>query len=159
MEQPSNLKEVFHVAGNAPDPEGGDLRGVSPGYNFTNAALGHPFLQYVLRDGREILLEADVYDDHIHIICPICQSAGRTVGLRIRKDQKAYEYDPLVEPPMFPGWVSDQRKIALPKGAGGTLSVPKFRCTWEAAPDSTRKFGLARCLWQVSIRNNVVRDE
>ncbi len=158
MEQPSNLKEVFHVAGNAPDPEGGDLRGLSVGHNFSNAALGHPQLHYRLGDGREIILEADVYHDHVHIICPICHEAGRTVGLRIRVDQKDYEYNPLVEPPMWPGWVADQRRIAFPRGVGGTFSCAPFRCTWEAAPDLTRGFGLQRCPWSVSVTKNLVRN-
>ena len=146
------------MAGNVPDPRGGDLRGVEAGYDFTGGALGHPqiWTPFVYK-GVPLVLEPDVYDDHIHLICPVCLVEERGEhGLRIRKDAKAYEYEPLREPPTFPGWTPDQMRIAFPNGLRGRLSVEPFRCTWESQADLSRGFGLQKCSFSASIRNNVL---
>jgi hypothetical protein len=164
-----SLKETFHVAGDAPDPAGTDLRGVSPGYDFTRAAAGHPFLHYTM--GREIFIEADVYaigDEPPHIIlhCPWCIARGRPTnqtGLRIRADAKPFSYEPEGVVPPFPGWTVEQMRHAFPRGAGGLLSIAEpIACTWEEDPALERGgdgiSGLSRCGWKVVIENNVIRD-
>lgn len=155
-------KDLFHVAGDAPDPTGGNLRGVAAGYDLTKTALGHPMLFYRV-GSEEMILEADVYDLndlplHVRLLCPICLAMGRTVGLTIWANQKAMQYEKDAAVPVFPGWTEAQMRHAFPEGAGGRLSVEPFRCTWEATPELSRRFGLSQCPWKVAINNNVVRD-
>jgi len=164
MTHDQTLKETFHVAGDAPDPTGGALRGVSPGYDLTRTALGHPMLLYrVTGTSKEIILEADIYaipgqPMYVHLICPLCLINGRTVGLKIDQSHKSLSYDVSSPVPTFPGWTNEQMKQAFPDGLGGRLSVEPFKCTWEETPDLKRLDGLACCRWQVAIDNNVVRD-
>lgn len=163
MDNPgNNLKDVFHVAGDAPDPEGTGLRGVAPGYDLTKSAVGHPKLLYKLPTGEEIVLEADVYDGpdgrYIYLLCPRCLASGRNNQLRIRAGIKQFSYERGERVPLFPGWSREQMKHAFPNGAGGLLSVEPFRCTWEEAPDLQRDHGLNQCTWSVSIDKNVVKD-
>lgn len=161
----SPLKDIFHVAGDAPDPDGTGLRGVSPGYNMTNAALGHPMILY-RAGGQELLLEADVYalpgePMRVHLLCPRCLARGHTQGLNIRADHKAVAYDVNDAVPVFPGWTRDQMTRAMPRGAGGRLSVEAFACTWEEDPTAQRASGvngLSICGWRVKIDDNVARD-
>lgn len=157
-----NLKEVFHVAGDQPDPAGGSLRSVAPGYDLTRSAAGHPMLLWRY-PGGELVLEADVYQlpdqpTYLHLICPRCLAAGRTNGLRITQERKAIAYEPRIEPPTFPGWTDQQMREAFPRGVGGSLTVEAFECTWEEAPDRRREFGLSKCGWRVAIERNVVRE-
>ncbi len=157
----TDLKDVFHVAGDAPDPEGGRARGVAPGYQLTRAAQGHPMLHYKLSTGAEIILEADVYDvpdRYIYLLCPLCLARGRKNMLRIREGIKAFNYEPTASVPVFPGWTMEQMKHAFPNGAGGLLSVEAFACTWEEDPTLHRGGGFEKCGWKVSIEKNVVRD-
>lgn len=156
-------KELFHVAGDAPDPSGTGLRGVSPGYDLTKSALGHPFLLWRRPDGGEMMLEADVYampgsPMYIIILCPLCAMNGRTSGLRIDQAKKAMSYDEKASISCFPGWTKEQTKGAFPNGTGGVLSVEPFACTWEESPDLKRDFGLSKCNWRVAIDNNFVRS-
>jgi len=165
MTDESTIKDLFHVAGDAPDPTGGNLRGVAAGYDLTKSAIGHPMLLYRV-GSEEMILEADVYELeglplHVRIICPICLAMGRTSGLTIWANQKGMQYEAAGLVPIFPGWTAAQMRQAFgdrPGGAGGRLSVEPFRCTWEATPELTRRFGLAQCPWNVAIENNVVRD-
>lgn len=159
---PTMIKDVFHVAGDAPDPEGGALRGVAPGYNLTRSAIGHPLMLYRVA-GQELILEADVYalpnePMYIHLICPLCLMNGRTVALRIIEGRKQLSYDPRADVPTFPGWSRDQMLHAFPHGLGGLLSVEPFGCTWEEEPNLERGgMGFSCCPWKVAIENNVVR--
>lgn len=164
MEQERTIKDVFHVAGDAPDPTG-ELRGAKgylPGYDLTKSALGHPMLHYKPKNGPELVLEADVFDGpdglYIYLICPRCLARGHTNQLRIRKAVKAFTYDAAAIVPPFPGWSRDQFARTYPQGVGGSLSVEPFRCTWEEEPTLRRDHGLARCDWSVAIERNVVRD-
>lgn len=162
------IKEVFHVAGDAPDPtrgRGGGIaqgaRGVAPGYDMTKGAAGHPMLLGWV-NGQGVILEADVYalpgqPSYIHLICPMCLANGRTQMLTIREGVKAFSYDPRADVPPFPRWTRDQMLHAFPNGVGGLLSVEPFRCTWEEAADASRGFGFSVCTWQVAIDKNVVR--
>lgn len=167
MDQPPNIKEAFHVAGNAPDPTGGGLRGVEATHNLTAGALGHPQVltpwkafDKLTRREVPLVLEIDVYEDHIHLHCPVCLIEGRgEVGLRIRAGAKDYGYDPLARVPLWPGWVEEQTKIVYPNGLGGLVNVAPFRCTWETVGDLKRGFGLQKCGLFVSIRNNVMVSE
>jgi hypothetical protein len=157
------IKDVFHVAGDAPDPTGGDLRGVSPGYSLNQGAEGHPMLWWRLPNGKELILEADVYalpeqPRHIYLLCPVCLLNGMQNQLAIREDQKQFSYEPRARVPAFPGWSSSQMAHAFPRGAGGLLSVAEFRCTFESVPDLERSFGLGQCTFHVVIDNNVVRN-
>ena len=91
-------REIFHVAGDAPDPTGGAARGLAPGYDLTATAAGHPLLFYRLPNDHELILEADVYQlpdvaMHIHLICPLCMMAGRTVGLTITQGNKEMQFE------------------------------------------------------------------
>ena len=163
MQTSPTTKDIFHVAGDVPDPSGTGMRGVAPGYRFTQTALGHPMLHYRLSTGEEIILEADVYalpeqPMYVHLICPRCLAAGRQVGLKIDQSQKGMSYDPRAAVAPFPGWTREQMAHALPGGTGGALSIEPFACTWEEAPELRRGFGLGRCGWRVAIDNNVVRD-
>lgn len=160
-DQPTH-KEIFHVAGDAPDPTGmTNTRGVAPGYDLTGSALGHPMLLHRLY-GKEMVLEADVYKMdgepmYIHLICPMCLANGRTSALRIVEGKKKLSYDPRADVPTFPGWSRDQMLHTFPHGLGGLLSVEPFGCTWEESPELQRGFGLSCCTWKVAIDNNVVR--
>ncbi|MBT8452973.1 MAG: hypothetical protein KJO40_13475 [Deltaproteobacteria bacterium] len=157
------LKETFHVAGDQPDPAGTDLRGVAAGYDLTRTAIGHPMLHYALPNGKELILEADVYKLpgqplYIYIICPLCMMAGHKQMLKIDSANKAVSYDPQARVPTFPDWNEKQMRSALPSGGGGLLSVDEFACTWEVEPELRRQFGFAVCPWRVVIEKNVVRN-
>lgn len=143
MEQSPGLGRLFNVDGNAPDPEGGDLRGVSPGYNMAAGALGSPVLFYPARDGTDTRCDADVFDAHVHLHCPICLHAGFEHGLMIHKGVAEWGYDPLTPAPTFPGWDTARTMITYPKGTGGRLSMKTVQCPW-----GKHKF---------SIANNVVK--
>lgn len=163
MPHAQTLKEVFHVAGDAPDPRGGDLRGVAAGYDLTRSALGRPMLHYRLPDGTELVLEADVYampeqPIYVLMLCPRCLAGGRQNALRIVQGAKAMVYEPAAAVPPFPGWTQEQMAHAFPHGAGGLLSVEAFGCTWEETPELRRDFGMSVCGWRVAIDKNVVRD-
>jgi hypothetical protein len=152
--QPSH-REVFNLTEDRPDPRGGDRRGVEVGHDLTAGAIGHPLVWTPYTNkGIQIVLEVDVYDDHLHLHCPMCFMAGREVGLMIRRGEKAYEYDPNAKPPLWPGWVPEQLAVSYPQGVGGRLHVEPFRCTWENPGSNTRDFGLRQCEWHVSIMNN-----
>jgi hypothetical protein len=161
--QNTTKKEVFHVAGDAPDPIGTGARGVALEHRLDRTALGHPMLHYQFGNGQELILEADVYalpnqPMYVHLLCPLCAIEGRSNALRIDQARKSLSYDPRESPPPFPGWTSADMARNFPHGSGGLLSVEPFACTWEAQPDLRRAFGLARCPWRVSIVNNVVRN-
>src|SRR5262245_24168709 len=169
MDHENCTKELFHVAGNAPDPTGTGLRGVAAHHDLTRAAIGHPMVLYrVPGTSREIFLEIDIHVDvsvtphalYAHVICPRCLIGGRQVGLRIHSGAKAMSYDREATPRPFPGWSKRQMDDALRAhgGAGGVLSIAPFRCTWEEMPDLRRRDGLACCSWEVEITNNVAKD-
>lgn len=161
MTHDSTIKELFTVAGDQPDPGGTGARGISTGFDFTATALGHPMLLYRASNGKELVLEADIYMGptglYIHLICPECLLAGRTNALRIVESQKAMSYEPDLSPPPFPGWTKEQMLMAFPVGSGGMLSIEPFRCTWEEVGDLRRGHGLAQCPWSVAIERNFVR--
>ena len=157
-------------------PAGGALRGVAPGYDLTSGAIGHPQLLWILPLQGDLFFEADVFAPpgepmYFLINCPVCQSNGRTVGLRVKQDNKPFHYDPQLAPPPFPGW--DRKRMRheiaevfakagrqLPSGLGGTLTVDApIRCTWEETPELRRSNADVKCPFSVRITNNVVRFE
>jgi len=153
MLEQQTSKELFHVAGDMPDPAGTGLLGQAPSYRLTRSALGHPMIFW-----RDMVLEADVYalleqPLQVHLICPLCRHA-----LIIRQGNKVVSYEPQAPVPAPPGWTATELRQAMPDGLGGLLSVEAFGCTWEAEGDLRRGFGLARCPWRVVIANNVARD-
>ncbi len=162
MHQPVD-KELFHVAGDMPDPSGRRMRGTAPGYDMTQTAIGHPMLFYRLPNGHELVLEADVYrlegqPLYIHLLCPVCMMAGHTNALTIRENEKSLYYEPEARVPIPPGWDEIQLRKSFPQGLGGKLSVEQIACTWEVTPELQRQFGLGICPWRVVIENNVIRD-
>ena len=128
MDQSS--KGLYRADGNAPDPLGGDLRGLSSNIDLTGGALGHPELIFSARDGRDVFLQADAYEDHVHVHCPACRLDGHEHGLMIRAGQKAFLYEPMMAAPAFPGWEPARMLLAYPRGMGGCLSVEPFLCPW-----------------------------
>lgn len=168
MQHEHTEKEIFHLAGNVPDPEGTGLHGVAATHNLVNAAIGHPMVLYRI-NGKELFLEIDVHVDltvtphamYAHVICPLCLVGGRQVGLRIHSAAKAMHYEREAMPRPFPGWSKRQMDEAFAKrveGVGGVLSIAPFKCTWEEMPDMRRRDGLSTCRWQVAIDHNVARD-
>jgi hypothetical protein len=160
-------KEIFHLAGNVPDPEGTGALGIAPTHDLTKAAIGHPMVLYRMA-GKELFLEVDIHVDfsvephalYAHVICPLCLVGGRQVGLRIHSGAKAMHYERQAIPRPFPGWSKRQMDEAFRErgGAGGVLSIAPFQCTWEEAPELRRGDGFSTCRWQVAIDNNVARD-
>jgi hypothetical protein len=149
MAHPS--KELFHIAGDVPDPTGTGLRGAASTLRLDQTAMGHPKIVY-----KDFLLEADIYSlpdapMYVHLICPLCRHA-----LKASQDNKALEY----EPKRVPKIVAMLRDCGIDDGPywGGTLSVERFECTWESDPEIRRDFGLAVCNWRVEIDNNIARD-
>jgi hypothetical protein len=170
----NNSKEVFQIAGDAPDPVGVDpsARGVAMGHNFTQAAFGKPIVLAQVGD-KPVLLTIDLYTlpgepKYAHVICPVCLAAGRRQALRIVEGHKAIGFS-LEQPPTWPGWNRRdmQRAIAetmgiteldkLPAHWGGRLSIEPFSCTWETEPEPGREYSFSRCPWAVAIDNNVAR--
>ncbi len=149
MAHPS--RELFHLAGDVPDPAGTGLRGRASTLRLDRTAMGHPKIVY-----KDFLLEGDVYalpdaPKYLHLICPLCRRA-----LRITQDNKTIDYDPALAPKIVP----QLRNCGVDDGPywGGALSVERFECTWETDPEIRRQFGLAMCNWRVEIENNVARD-
>jgi len=168
MQHEHTEKEIFHLAGDVPDPEGTGLRGVAPTHDLVKAAIGHPMVLYKI-NGKEMFLEIDIHVDltvqphaiYAHVICPLCLVGGRQVGLRIHSAAKAMHYEREAVPRTFPGWSKLQMSEAFakrPGGVGGVLSIEPFKCTWEEVSDLRRSNGFATCRWQVAIDNNVARD-
>jgi hypothetical protein len=159
--EPDTMKETFHVLGDAPDPTGGEAKGLAPGYRLTQSALGHPRCHYSFGSGGEMIVEADVYalrgqPMYVHLLCPHCAARGHTNALKIAGDHKAMSYAPYGIAPTFPGWSDRQMVNAFPRGTGGLLSIERFRCTWEIAPEHRVQLG-AVCDFEVVIDKNVLR--
>jgi hypothetical protein len=123
-------EELYHVAGDAPDPTGTGLSGRMSSMRLTQIALGHPLIRY-----KDRVIEADVYEIHgrlmVHLICPRCLNA-----LKITDDRKKMEYS-----------VTENR-----------ISIEAFGCTWEMNDDRRMEFGVGLCRWRVGVTNNVARD-
>jgi hypothetical protein len=128
MVNPPNTSIYRNV--DAPDPTGADQRGVDTGYDFAGGALGRPELIFSARDGRDVFLQADVFEDHVHVHCPMCRLEGHEHGLMIRKGVKAWLYEPMHAAPAFPGWEPARMLLAYPQGMGGRLSIEAFECPW-----------------------------
>jgi len=169
MNQAPSSKSAFQITGDVADPSGTGARGMSAGYDLSTAAIGHPVIWWKGSGGEEKLLTFDVYappdaPKYIMIHCPVCALAGRKKeAIRIIEGHKAFEYDPLTPPPMYPGWSdTDVYGVLVTDGidikGGGRLSTEPFRCTWDEKPDLKRAFGLQQCTWHVSITNNVAKN-
>lgn len=170
MNQPSSGSSF---ANNVLDPSGTGQRGMTVGHDLVKSALGHPIVIWIPAAGTIRLLEIDVFTppgapSYLLIKCPYCnhdvdKSEKEGTQLRIMEGAKAWEYDPLRAPPMYPGWSEqDVMEALVERGIdikrGGTLSVEPFSCTWEETPDLRRGFGLQRCPWQnIKIDKNVAR--
>jgi hypothetical protein len=157
-------KEIFHVAGDAPDPtRETNLRGLQPGFELSKSAAGRPLVHYAMPGGAEMLLEIDVYQFpgepmYLSVICPHCilRDHGSKRQLTVRSQVKQMAYDPLGIPPTFPGWTDKQMVSSLPQGAGGLLSCERFKCTWEVDPRYRERMGNI-CDFEVVIDRNVAR--
>ena len=141
-------KEMFFVAGNQPDPTGGQVapqaRGLTTGHRFDRQkAVAHPMLHYTFGPNGETILEADVYpatrgvdgdvvELWVHLVCPHCVARGRLdQTIKISAANKAILFDPAGAVPTFPGWSDADMARTFPAGVGGALSIDRFRCTWE----------------------------
>lgn len=128
-------EEVFHLAGDAPDPLGSGMMGHQTTTKLRPGAT--PKVRY-----KDFIIECDLYKvegapTELIMICPKCRNT-----LRVTSDRKDIEYDTssLVE-------------------RGGRLSVSAFECTWEADTQGRRmEFGLGLCRWKVAIEDNIARD-
>jgi hypothetical protein len=147
-------KELYHIAGDMPDPRGTGLRGAASTMDLTATAMGHPKIFY--RNGSEqFVIEADVYKlpnepAYVHLICPYCRNA-----LRIVQGEKHIEYDPDGFVPLPRGWDWREIRQAFPTGLGGLISIEQFKCVWESEPSLRREYGLSRCGWRCAVENNV----
>lgn len=157
-------KELFHVAGDAPDPAPTGLRGMSTGYDLRHNALGHPHLHYQYPSGETLVFEADVFGGipgvprYILLHCPQCLTHGRQNTLTIREDFKPFAYDPSAVAPPFPGWTRSDMASAFPLGTGGLLNLEvECACTWEEEPD-LRRAHFSRCPMRFRIINNRICD-
>jgi hypothetical protein len=159
-------KELFHIHGDAPvvgDPEGVVGAGHAPGYNLTQMAAGHPMCIYEMPGGQEMIVEVDVYQVpgapmRLHLLCPHClaRDHGNRNALNISADNKQMSYEANRIVPTYPGWSDRQMVKAFPRGAGGLLSVERFRCSWEIQPEYRAQLGNI-CDFDVVIDKNVIR--
>ena len=127
-------EELYHIAGNVPDPSGGsDRLGAQSSMDMTAGALAHPMIRW-----RDRVIEGDLYDMGgklvLHILCPRCSTPEAPHALWVREREKAMEWDP-----------------------GRGLSVEAFECTWEL-PGGRKEFGVGMCRWRVAIERNVARE-
>jgi hypothetical protein len=138
------LEQLYHVAGDAPDPLDGQRRGgVASTMQLTKTALGNPFIRY-----KDVVIEADVYAQPdgkgylVHLICPKCRHA-----LRVTSEMKAIEFE-----------------LPSARHPRGVLSIEPMRCPWEQGrgTDETAadrmEFGTGMCNWTAAIDRNVAKD-
>lgn len=151
------LRDLFHVAGDYPDPAGTGLRGVAPGYRLSRTAIGNPVVFY-----HDLVLTIDVYHFppeplFLHLICPKCMAIGQKKNaLTVHADRKHIEYDRQAPVPTPPGWSKEQLAHTFPEGLGGLLSIEEpIACCWGGALGDNQA---NRCTWRVVIANNVARD-
>jgi hypothetical protein len=166
MHQPSDsIREIFHVAGDAPDPTGATgLEGMSPGYDLRKHAAGRVMCHYSFGNGGEMIAEIDVYQIpgepmRLHLICPHCTARDPKTrnALNVSADRKQMSFDPAGLAPAFPGWSDAQMARTFPRGTGGLLSVAdRFRCSWEIDPRHRELIGNV-CDFEVVIEKNVIR--
>jgi len=135
-----NTEELFHVAGDVPDPDGSALRGQQTSLRLTRTALGHPLVRYVGKKAVQAqVMEMDVYimaagtpDAHLMVnwLCPRCGNSIRTTS-----QMKQVSFDP----------------------TDGRLSMERVVCPWEMGEDR-REFGIGMCRLAFGVEDNVARD-
>ncbi len=133
----SKREEVFHIAGDVPDPMG------QTGHGYMTRLKLDKDKTVVQVRYKDFLSDCDLYrlegaPMRLLLICPRCRNT-----LTITSDKKQMDYDP-GKLPQF----------------GGALSVEAFQCTWEldSTPDGRRmEFGLSLCKWRVAIDANVAK--
>jgi hypothetical protein len=130
-------EELIHLAGDAPDPDGSELRGRQSTMRLTKTALGRPAVRYE-HGVQSFVLDCDVYEMPgaglmVHLICPRCRHA-----LRLTSERHVIEYD----------------------ARDGLLSVQRLACVWELEGDGAvaEHFGTSLCRWTAAIDRNVARD-
>jgi hypothetical protein len=106
-----------------------------------SAKIGLPELIYQAKNGKDVLLQADVTLEHVHLHCPICELNGKANGIMIRAGVKAWDFDPTRQI-TFPGWEPAVMLLRYPMGSGGCLNVEAFKCPW--------------CAFKLRIADNVV---
>jgi len=124
----------------APTARPDDGVGVDTTHDFTGGSF-KPELIYQGKNGKDVLLQADVTPEHVHLHCPICKLNGNEHGIMIRAGVKEWGFDPMRQV-VFPGWESAQMMVKYPQGSGGCLSVEAFKCPW--------------CSFKLRIADNVV---
>lgn len=133
-------EELYHVAGDVPDPDGSALRGQQASLRLTKTALGHPLVRYAGKHAVQAqVMEMDVYampdggsGAHLMVnwICPRCGSSIRTTSL-----MKQIQFD----------------------ASDGRLSMERVACPWEMGADR-QEFGIGMCRFAFAVDNNVAKD-
>ena len=118
-----------------------DKRGLLSGNAADAHAIGKPELIYQAKNGKDVLLQADVTLEHVHLHCPVCRLNGHEHGIMIRAGVKQWGFDPMRQV-VFPEWESAQMMVKYPQGSGGCLNVEAFKCPW--------------CSFKLRIADNVV---
>jgi hypothetical protein len=156
-------RELVHVAGDVPAPDGSGDLGVATTWHLNRSAIGHPLVIY-----KSSILTVDVYSAgedepmRVNLICPRCHHS-----LTIGQDRKRMEFDRVIHAPNPTR--EDEARIAAqmttpttrPNKADlqafGKLSVEAFECTWEMSAHRA-EFGTSLCRWKVVIDENIARD-
>lgn len=138
-------EEIFHVAGDVPDPTGTGLRGQSSSVSL-DTKIAEVQIRY-----KDVLIFGDVYKYpdvplRVVIMCPRCHNA-----LTITEDNKKIDYD-----------------FAAAPQIGGRISIERFTCPFEAPGAGAHQrhtgdgaqiiTGTKMCGWKVGVENNKALD-
>lgn len=140
---PRDALEVYHVAGDVPDPLTGQMGHASTAKldRMKREVMVNYQGRHIPNGDLGLVMTVDVYEvdgtTSVILLCPKCKHA-----LRVTSDNKKVEFDKqcFVE-------------------HGGRLSIERFQCSWETEPEGRRMdFGLSLCKWAGAIEDNVCRD-
>lgn len=141
----AKTEEIYHVAGDVPDPTGTGLRGEMSSVNL-DSKVAEVQIRY-----KDTIIFGDVYRYagvplRVVIMCPQCRNA-----LTITQDNKEIDYD-----------------LAAAPQIGGRISIEPFTCPFEAPDAGAHRHrsgdgaqiitGMSMCNWRVGVSNNIARD-
>jgi hypothetical protein len=140
-------EEIFHVAGDVPDPTGySSARGQQSTVNLQASRTAEVQIRY-----KDTIIFGDVYQYEgapirVIIMCPRCRNT-----LTITGDNKRIEYD-----------------LGAAPSIGGKISIEPFTCPFEAPDAGAHKrhsgegaqiiTGMKMCNWRVGVENNKALD-